>query len=115
MIELSQAVAGKHLDLEGLAKLDDGNALDQLTALRGVGRWTAQYALLRGLGRLHIFPGDDGGARNALQRWLRLKNPLSYDDVIRLLAKWQPYGGLIYFHMLLHGLHANGHLRAATS
>ena len=33
-----------------------------------VGRWTAEYALLRGLERLEVFPGDDIGARNNLRR-----------------------------------------------
>jgi DNA-3-methyladenine glycosylase II len=44
----------------------------RLRALRGAGRWTAEYVLLRGFGRLHAFPGDDVGARNNLQRWLGL-------------------------------------------
>ena len=40
-------------------------------ALRGVGRWTAEYTLLRGMGRIELFPGDDIGARNNLERWMR--------------------------------------------
>jgi DNA-3-methyladenine glycosylase II len=42
-----------------------------------VGRWTAEYVLLRGLGRLAVFPGDDVGARNNLRRWLG--QPVSLD------------------------------------
>ena len=75
-----------------------------------VGRWTAEYVLLRGLGRLHIFPADDVGARNNLQKWLGLRKPLHYDGVRRLLAKWEPYAGLIYFHMLLYRLNETGYL-----
>ena len=70
MNELARSVAEGHLDLEGLATLPDGEAIDRLCGLRGVGRWTAEYVLLRGLGRTHVFPGDDVGARNNLQRWL---------------------------------------------
>ena len=52
------------LDLEVLEDAEDGEVLERLTGIHGVGRWTAQYVMLRGLGRLHIFPGDDVGARN---------------------------------------------------
>jgi DNA-3-methyladenine glycosylase II len=78
----------------------------RLQTLRGVGRWTAEYVLLRGLGRLHVFPGDDIGARNNLQRWLGILEPLDYDGVQRVLARWQPFQGLVYLHLLLWGLHS---------
>ena len=69
--------------------------------LKGVGRWTAEYVLLRGLGRLDIFPGDDVGARKKLAHFLRKKKPLDYDGVRRAVAGWQPYAGFVYFHLLL--------------
>jgi DNA-3-methyladenine glycosylase II len=108
IIELSRAITQGDLDLESLASLDDDSAVERLSELHGVGRWTAEYVLLRGLGRLQVFPGDDVGARNTLQQWLRLRNPLDYDGVRRLIAKWQPYAGLVYFHMLLYRLYENG-------
>ena len=110
IIELSRAIVAGDLDRDGLVSLDDGSAVEQLCRLRGVGRWTAEYVLLRGLGRLHIFPGDDVGARNSLQKWLGLRKPLDYDGVRRLIAKWKPYAGLIYFHMLLYRLNETGYL-----
>jgi DNA-3-methyladenine glycosylase II len=112
IIELSRAIAQGNLDLEGLASLDDESAVERLSELHGVGRWTAEYVLLRGLGRVQIFPGDDVGARNNLQQWLGLKRPLDYNGVGRLLAKWEPYAGLIYFHMLLYRLDKTGYLTA---
>jgi 3-methyladenine DNA glycosylase/8-oxoguanine DNA glycosylase len=42
----------------------------RLLELRGVGRWTAEYVLLRGYGRLHVLRGDDVGAQTRLARWL---------------------------------------------
>ena len=101
MIEIARSVAEGHLDLEGLAALPEDEAVNRLCALRGVGRWTAQYVLLRGLGRTHVFPGDDVGARNNLQRWLHLTKPLDYLGVRRALARWDGYAGLVYFHHLL--------------
>lgn len=104
MIELSRDVVAEKIDLEALADLDDAAAVERLLTLHGVGRWSAEYALLRGLGRTHIFPGDDVGARKRLQQRLKLRKSLDYHGVSRALRAWREFGGLIYFHMLLDGL-----------
>ena len=70
IVEAAQAIASRALDLEALEQLEDAAAVERLTRLRGIGRWSAEYVLLRGLGRLHIFPGDDVGAHNKLRRLL---------------------------------------------
>jgi DNA-3-methyladenine glycosylase II len=110
IIELAQGITSGTLDLENLEKLTDAETVTRLLALKGVGRWSAEYAQLRGLGRWSVFPGDDVGARRHLKNWLQLDEPLNYEEVHRLLARWQPYGGLIYFHFLLSGLAEAGHL-----
>jgi DNA-3-methyladenine glycosylase II len=110
LIELSGAVAEGRLDLESLASESDEAALDSLSRVRGVGRWTGEYVLLRGMGRSHVFPGDDVGARNNLVRWLGLTGPLDYEGVRRALTPWRPYGGLIYFHLLLDRLAEAGYV-----
>ena len=110
MIESAIAIDKGQRNLESLAEDSDDVALETLQELRGVGRWTAEYVLLRGLGRWHIFPGDDVGARNNLTRWLGLSEDLDYESVGRVLAKWKKYGGLVYFHLLLDRLAEGGHL-----
>jgi DNA-3-methyladenine glycosylase II len=114
LIELSREISAKRLHLESLAGLENDHAVSRLVALRGVGRWTAEYALLRGMGRLDLFPGDDIGARNNLEQWMRLRKPLDYDRVAQVLRKWKPYGGLVYFHLLLDRLAEAGYLQPAT-
>jgi DNA-3-methyladenine glycosylase II len=108
IIEIAQAVVGDRLDLEALQRLEDGKAIERLTSVRGIGRWTAEYVLLRGLGRLHIFPGDDVGAHNKLRHLFRIDTPLDYEAVHRLVARWHPYAGVVYFHLLLHSLSQAG-------
>ena len=110
IIEISRASVDGRLDLEALCALSDEEALQRLMELRGVGRWTAEYTLLRGMGRWHIFPVDDQGARNGLVRWLHLRKPLDAVHAQQLLMRWKPYGGLIYFHMLMNGLDEAGYL-----
>ncbi|MGH9695154.1 MAG: DNA-3-methyladenine glycosylase 2 [Bryobacteraceae bacterium] len=76
IIELANSITTEGLDLEGLAEFPDEEVIEYLCDLRGVGRWSAEYVLLRGLGRTHVFPGDDVGARKNLERWLNLGSRL---------------------------------------
>jgi DNA-3-methyladenine glycosylase II len=108
IIALSQGLEAGQVSLAGLDSLDDDAATKALSLLRGIGRWSAEYVLLRGLGRRHLFPGDDVGARRKLQEWLNLTEPLDYQGVRRVLAGFHPFGGLIYFHFLLGQLAAEG-------
>lgn len=110
ILEVSRSIAAGELNLESFAELDDASALARLTAIRGVGRWSAEYALLRGMGRLNIFPGDDVGGWNKLQKHLRLRKRPSYEKTRKLLAPWRSFAGLIYFHFLLDGLRDKGAL-----
>lgn len=108
IIELARNIVDQRLDQKSFAAMNDEDALANLCQLRGVGRWTAEYVLLRGLGRLHIFPADDVGGRKRLQEWLKLKSPLDYEGVHSVLAAWKPYEGLVYFHLLMTGLAERG-------
>jgi DNA-3-methyladenine glycosylase II len=108
LVELA-AGAMVGLDLERLSAVDDDEASATLQRLRGIGRWSAEYALLRGLGRLAVFPGDDVGARNNLQRVLG-SDTQGYDAVRRAVAPWSPYAGLVYFHLLLDHIDRAGWL-----
>ena len=105
------AVAGGRLELGSVATLKDEELVDRLQQLRGIGRWTTEYMLLRGIGRLHVFPGDDVGARGNLRRWLDLAEPLNYAGVQRALDRWRPFAGLVYFHLLLKRLAESGYVQ----
>jgi DNA-3-methyladenine glycosylase II len=120
LIDASSAIRDQRLNLESLVKLDNQVVVERLVKLKGVGRWTAEYVLLRGLGRLDIFPGDDVGARKKLAHFLGKKKPLDYDGVRRAVADWQPYAGLVYFHLLLARIKKDGwlsshHFQCGTS
>jgi DNA-3-methyladenine glycosylase II len=107
---LAQRVAAGEVTLEGLRDASDDRARQTLLGFTGVGRWSAEYTLLRGLARYHVLPGDDVGARNNLRRRFGLSAGAGYDDVAKLSRAWWPYGGLVYFHLLLDGLATSGQL-----
>lgn len=110
--ELSRRILAGGLDLGTLESLNNEDAMKFLMTLRGVGRWTAEYVLLRGLGRLDVFPGDDVGAQNHLRKWLRYRKRMDYASVRKALQRWQTFAGLVYFHLLLDSLAAKGTIAA---
>ena len=108
LVSLARAVTREGLDLETLAHEDDAAIRRHLLELHGIGRWSAEYVLLRGLGRLDVFPGDDVGAQKGLARWLGRSSPLDYAGVSRAVKRWSPFAGLVYLHLLLNGLSGAG-------
>jgi DNA-3-methyladenine glycosylase II len=110
LIGLAERITSGALTLESLANDDNERVAAALQRERGLGRWSAEYVLLRTLGRLDVFPGDDVGARNRLQRWLGMDSPPTYVEIRRTLARWQPFAGLVYFHLLLDGLAESGRI-----
>jgi DNA-3-methyladenine glycosylase II len=103
-------VAVGSLDIEALRDADDDRALAVLLGLTRLGRWSAEYTLLRGLARHHVLSGDDVGARSNLRRRFGLAAAADDDAAAELSRTWWPYGGLVYFHLLLDTLAASGHL-----
>jgi DNA-3-methyladenine glycosylase II len=89
-------------DFASIARLDDADAFARLRKIRGVGRWTAEYVMLRGFGRIDIFPGDDVGGRNKLSEWFGTEEARTYDSVSAMLRRWHPYAGLIYLHLIVN-------------
>ena len=65
---MARAQMAGEIDLEHLSNLDDAEAIAALTALKGVGLWTAEAYLLMCEGRLDVFPGGDVALQEAI-RW----------------------------------------------
>jgi len=99
-----------------LAGIDHQSAVNLLMQLKGIGRWSAEYILLRGVGNLSVFPGDDVAAAKGLHEWLGIGGSdqrLGYDEIHAALQRWAPFQGLIYFHLLLANLARRGWLDSA--
>jgi len=107
---LASAVLNRDFDPEALVRKSNEQAIGHLLDIKGVGRWSAEYVLLRGLGRLDIFPGDDVGAQKNLQSFFHLEERPHYEEIKKFTRLWHPYAGLIYFHFLLDKLRAKGYL-----
>src|SRR6266542_1976774 len=78
-----------------IAGLPDEEAIERLTTIKGVGRWTAEIALLRGLGRADVFPGADLGVVKYVAIELLGHRARVPESVMRGFAdRWRPYRGL---------------------
>ncbi len=106
--ELSVNIVDQKLTLSGLDALSNEEILNILVQNRGIGRWSAEYALLRGFGRIDVLPGDDVGAQKNLMELMGLEARPNYDQIQALTQRWQPYAGFVYFHLLLDKLQLKG-------
>ncbi|MBO1912845.1 DNA-3-methyladenine glycosylase 2 family protein, partial [Microvirga sp. 3-52] len=91
MIGLSQAIAAGSLELEELGQMDDDEVTAKLTAIRGVGPWTAQSFLMSGLGRPNLFPIADIGLQNALKILWELERKPIKEEIVARFPDWTPF------------------------
>ena len=77
--------------LEGLSRLSDEEAVSRLLELRGVGHWTAQWALVRALGREDAFPAGDLALQRAISNLYFDGRKLSAEDIEGFSQRWSPY------------------------
>jgi len=98
--DLARAVAAGTLDLERLKAMSDDEARAFITQIRGFGRWSADYILVRGLGRPDAVPADDLGLRTIVGRYLGSGERMTAAEVEKALAPFRPYRGLAAFYVL---------------
>ena len=93
ILEFTQQVATGGLDLSAVARLDDAGALTALTALRGIGVWTAEMILLFGLHRRDILSFGD----LAIQRGMRMvyrRRVITREEFERHRRRLSPCGSI---------------------
>jgi DNA-3-methyladenine glycosylase II len=90
-----QVGAGEALR-EELSALPSLAAIDRLVQLPGIGRWSAEVVLLRGLGRLDVFPGTDSGVIRGLAEALGREGGLEKGEERRLADRFGEWRGMLY-------------------
>jgi DNA-3-methyladenine glycosylase II len=92
--DLAARTLDGRLQLDRLDAMTDEEAHEQLTAVRGIGSWTADMFLLGQLGRPDILPAGDLGIRRAVQQAYDLAKMPSEGEVRRISEAWRPYRSL---------------------
>jgi DNA-3-methyladenine glycosylase II len=88
---LAEHVLSGELELDRLADLPDGEVIRELTAVRGIGEWTAHMFLMFTLHRPDVLPTGDLGVRNAAMRAYDLAAPPAPAELEAIAAPWRPH------------------------
>lgn len=95
LLSLADGFASGALSESEIATLADEPAVERLTSVKGIGRWTAEIALLRGLARPDVFPAADLGVVKYLATGLLGRTSSAREADMRAFAeRWRPYRGL---------------------
>lgn len=81
-----------------LARLSDEEAIERLTAVRGIGRWTAEILLLRA-GRPDVMPADDFGLRSGLRAAYRRRALPSPRELRTFAERWRPHRSVAAWYL----------------
>ena len=96
---LAEHIISGELQVDQLDKLSDEEVRAQITASRGLGRWTADMFLLINLQRPDILPIGDLGIRSAVQRLNKLDHMPSPSEVEAIGEKWRPNRSLASLYL----------------
>jgi DNA-3-methyladenine glycosylase II len=104
--DLASRTLDGRLQLDRIGDLTDDEARAQLTAVRGIGSWTADLFLLGQLGRPDILPAGDLGIRRAVQAAYGLERLPTEKEVRERGEAWRPHRSLAtaYLYASLRGL-----------
>jgi DNA-3-methyladenine glycosylase II len=105
---VGEALASGALDERMLEELPSAAAAELLQTIKGIGQWTATVILLRGFGRLDVFPRNDSGVAASLA--FVAGSAVEVESVLETLG---PQRGMLYYHLLLARLEARGAVTAA--
>ncbi len=103
---IAEAVLDGSFDFDALDAMQDPEAIEALTALRGIGVWTAENYLIWALGRRDVFPAGDLALRVGWQRLAGSSEPPPPDDLRALAKRWAPRrtaAAFLIWHFYLGG------------
>jgi DNA-3-methyladenine glycosylase II len=102
IVGLARQVASGALDLDALAGLPNDEVIERVTAVRGFGRWSAEWFLARCLGRGDVCPAGDLAVRRAFEHFYGRGRAMNERAVRRRAATWRTHQN-VAVHYLLAG------------
>ena len=103
---IGAAISKGHIDLDAIAAMEADQAHAALTALHGIGPWTADIYLLFCLGNADAWPAGDLAVQEAVRLALGLKKRPDAKAMIKLAEPWRPWRGVAahlfwaYYHVV---------------
>jgi DNA-3-methyladenine glycosylase II len=99
ILNLVEQVCSRQLQLEVLSELDDEEIIRQLTAVKGIGRWTAEMCLIFTFGRTDVLPVDDLGFLEGVRVAYQLAARPSKREARERGELWRPYRTFATWYM----------------
>lgn len=93
IVNLAHLIKNNEIDFSRISELEDNEAINELTKIRGIGVWTAKMFLIFFLGRENVLPYEDGAFLQAY-KWLYNAKSLKPSTIKRRCAKWKPYSSI---------------------
>lgn len=100
LIDVSKKVASGEIDLEEMKNWEVENIIERLTQIRGIGPWTAEYMIVRGMGRHEALPASDIALRSSLTKFLGRQERVTEDEVRKFLKHFGKYKGNAAFYLI---------------
>lgn len=97
--DLARHVLSGELELDRLDDLADAEVIEEIVAVRGLGRWTAEMFLIFHLERPDVFSGGDLGLRRAIQLSRGLEEMPSPAEAIEIAERWSPNRSLASIYL----------------
>jgi DNA-3-methyladenine glycosylase II len=97
--DLAQHVEDGELELDRLDELSDEEVIEQLTAVKGLGEWSAHMFLMFHLRRPDVLPVGDQGIRNAVRMEYRLRKAPDPKRLEKIARPWRPYRTLACLYL----------------
>ena len=97
--DLAEHVIEGRLRFDEIEQLSDEEVIERLTAVKGVGGWTAHMFLMFQLGRPDVLPVGDLGVRNGMKAAYRLRKPVTPERATKIGAQWAPYRSVGSWYM----------------
>ena len=100
--EISRLVADKTLDLDKFKEYEnETEIINELIKIRGIGVWTAELTILRGMNKLNVVPADDLGLRRYVSHYYCDDGKISGEELRRIAKKWGKWRGLAAFYVVM--------------
>lgn len=103
VLNLAEAVAGGQAPLDAFDDWDDDAIIARLTAIKGIGRWTADMFLIFALNRPDVLPVGDLGVRAALRDRHGLAELPKPSECAPLAEHWRPYRSIAIWYLWRRG------------
>ncbi len=89
------------LDLESFRSWGEEKIIEELSQIRGVGVWTAEMTMIRGMQKYDAFPADDIGLRRIIAHYYYGGEKISGDEARQTAAAWSGWRGLASFYLVI--------------